>query len=191
MDRIASFASRVHIDLMDGIFTKNRSVDIGQIWLQEGLVNDVHLMFQQPEDVLDELLRLAPHLVVVHAESDCRIAAFAQRLHEADIQCGVALFPETAVEAIADSLLQIDHLLIFSGNLGHQGGSVANLELLQKVHQARAINPNLEIAWDGGVSTENISRLVAGGIDVVNVGGAIHHAPDAELAYNALAELLP
>lgn len=190
MERIAGFAVRIHIDLMDGIFTKNKSVALSQAWLQEGPINDIHIMYQHPESALAELVALKPHLVVVHAESSCDFAAFASSLHTAGIKCGIALFPETPVSSVADSLPIMDHLLIFSGNLGHQGGSVANLELLKKIGEAKAINPDLEIAWDGGAAEGNVVTLAQAGVDVINVGGAIHHTPDAAAAYKKLQQLI-
>lgn len=191
IERVQGFAKRIHIDLMDGVFTPNVSVALDQIWWPEDVVADVHLMFQKPESQLEALVALKPSLVIIHAESDCDIAEFALVLNEAGISCGVALFPETKPEVIANYSSEIQHVLIFSGNLGHQGGSTANLDLLKKVAQIKAINSELELAWDGGVNDSNVSELVNAGIEVINVGGFIHAAPHAGLAYEALSKLLP
>jgi pentose-5-phosphate-3-epimerase len=44
----------------------------------------------------------------------------------------------------------------------------------------------LEIGWDGGINDRNISQLVFGGVDVLNVGGYIQNANNPERAYNSL-----
>jgi ribulose-phosphate 3-epimerase len=175
---------------MDGVFTPNVSIAPEQMWWPEDIVADVHLMFQKPESQIDILRALKPSLVIVHAESDCNVVDFAKALNQVGIACGVALFPETSVDVIAPYASAIQHALIFSGNLGHQGGSVANLDLLKKVEELKVLNPELEIAWDGGVNDSNVAVLTQAGVDVVNAGGYIHTAHNAELAYNSLNDQL-
>lgn len=191
VERVQAFASRLHIDLMDGIFTPNKSVGVEQIWWPEGTIADIHLMFQNPEEQLETVTKLKPNSVIIHAESSIDIEEFVKELRQSGINCGVALFPETSVESLGDAIRHIDHLLIFSGNLGYQGGSFANLDLLEKVAQAKALNPALEIAWDGGINETNVRALAAAGVEVLNVGGYVQAAPDAGLAYKTLVELLP
>lgn len=188
---LESFAKRIHIDLMDGVFTPNKSIPVEAVWWPEGITADVHLMFQNPEDQLAQLIKLKPHLVTVHAESNVNIRRFAEALNKAGIECGLALFPETTVESVKEAIMHLQQLLIFSGNLGYQGGSFANLDLLEKVAKAKALNPELEIAWDGGIDETNTPALAAAGVEVLNVGGYIHTAPHAGLAYNTLTALLP
>ena len=183
IENVQDFAQRIHVDLMDGIFTKNKSLDISKVWLPEGLIVDFHVMYQNPESIIKDLIKLKPATVIVHAESDCNISEFAQQLHKNNIKCGVALFPETTVETTKQYLADVDQLLIFSGNLGHQGGSTADLKLLSKVEQAKNINPNLVLAWDGGVNQDNISLLAKGGIDIINAGGYIQLSTDPEKSY--------
>lgn len=188
MERVEAFSDHLHIDLMDGIFTKNQSVEIEKIWLDGTKINDLHLMFKNPEAKIDTLKVLAPRLVIVHAESDCDFSDFANKLHEIGILCGISVLSETTIESIAGDLEHVDHLLIFSGNLGYQGGSTADVELLEKIKQAKNINPSLEIAWDGGVNDENVKVIAKSGVDVINVGGYIHHSPNPEAAYTKLKD---
>jgi ribulose-phosphate 3-epimerase len=72
--------------------------------------------------------------------------------------------------------------LVFSGDLGHYGGT-ASLMQLEKVRLVKAINPNVEIGWDGGVSIDNAFTLTQGGVDVLNVGGALANADDPSSVY--------
>lgn len=190
MERVSGFASRIHIDLMDGVFAPSKSVGIEKVWLADGLINDIHVMYQKPEEIISELTTLKPHLVSVHAESDCNVEQFAKVLHASGIKCGLAVFPETTIKSVATVLPYVDQLLIFSGNLGYQGGSVAKLDLLEKIPQARAINAKLEFAWDGGVNHENVVELASKGVTVINAGGYIHHADNPELAFLKLTDLL-
>lgn len=191
MERIEPFAERIHIDLMDGTFAPSRSLPLEQVWWSDHLTADIHIMFQEPQKELDHLIQLRPHLVVMHPESGGDIATLAPQLQEYGIKAGAALLADTPVEDVAELLPLLDHLLIFSGNLGYQGGSTADLALLSKVEEVKRFNPKLEIGWDGGVNDANVAQLVAAGVQVVNVGGYIHSAPDVALAYRQLTALLP
>lgn len=191
IELLEGFAERIHIDLMDGVFAPSKSPNITDIWLPEGLVVDMHIMYRDPMRYIDEIIRLNPNLVVIPSECDSDIASFIERLHQVGIKVGLALLQKTEVSAIEAFLPELDHVLIFSGNLGYQGGSHVDLSLLQKVDQIKAINSVVEIGWDGGVNAENAASLLDGGIDVLNVGGFIHRAPDVGLAYRQLVGLLP
>ena len=41
----------------------------------------------------------------------------------------------------------------------------------------------LEYGWDGGANLENIDELLAGGIQVINVGSAIHKTEHPQSTY--------
>jgi ribulose-phosphate 3-epimerase len=183
------FTRRVHIDLTDGQFAPGRTISIDQVWWPGNVRVDLHVMYANPSPFLERLISLGPQLVIVHSEAGGEFQPFAEQLHHHGIEVGVALMPTTTVDAIAGALDYIDHVLIFSGNLGHYGGS-ANLNLLSKAGQLRRLKPQLEIGWDGGANENNIVALSNGGIDVINVGGAISQADDPHLAYVRLERIL-
>lgn len=190
MELLHGFAKHIHVDLMDGVFTPNKSVNITQTWLPEDITCDIHLMHQKPKESLEKLIDLRPRLVVVPAESDCNFEQFAKTLKQNNIQFGVALLAHTSVDSAREVVKHADHVLVFSGNLGYQGGSTADLKLLDKVAQIKAINPDVEIGWDGGVNDRNVKALADGGIDIINTGGFIHHSDDPEGRYHQLQELI-
>lgn len=186
MLRVAPFAHRVHVDLGDGDFTPNRLVPIDEVWWPGGMRADLHVMYRRPFDHADALIALGPQLIIVQAEADGDFRAFAEHVHRHGIEVGVALLQKTPAETILPALKQIDHVLIFSGNLGYQGGSLADLSLLDKIEVIKAAKPAVEIGWDGGVNDQNIAQLVVGGVEVVNVGGFIQKSSDAVAAYRQL-----
>lgn len=108
-----------------------------------------------------------------------------QQVKQYGIKVGVALLKPTVPSDIAMLLEAADHAMIFSGELGTYGGS-ASLMQLEKVRLIKAINAGLEIGWDGGGSVENAFSLAQGGVDVLNVGGAIQKAADPQAAYTAI-----
>ena len=125
----------------------------------------------------------------MHAEAEGNFVEFAEVLHGAGIMAGVALLPKTDVKTIIPALEHIDHVLIFSGSLGHFGGE-ADTSLLDKVEQLKKLKHSIEIGWDGGINDQNIKKLSDFGVDVLNVGGYIHHDKNAEQAYKILVAIL-
>lgn len=188
MERI-EFANRIQIDLMDGIFTPTKSPEIDDIWVFEDKKIDIHLMYKNPSDVLNQLIDLKPNLVIIHAESDVHIPTFAGALSSSGIKFGIALLKDTAPSEILDYIQYIDHALIFSGDLGKFGG-VMDPRLIRKATQLKQVKPEVEIGWDGGVNEKNVRELADGGIDVINVGGYIQNAENPSENYQILVNLL-
>lgn len=187
--RISPFSKRIQIDLMDGEFASPKSIDLDKVWLPHHVETDIHLMYQRPMEHLDRLIHLQPHMVIFHVEAMFHHMHMAALLHKEGIKAGLAILPETPIRNIEQILNSFDHLLIFSGHLGHFGGQ-ADLGLLHKVQEAKEHHPDLEIGWDGGINTDNIKKLAAGGIDVLNVGGAIQKSTNPQGSYELLAEAI-
>ena len=60
---------------------------------------------------------------------------------------------------VKDVISAVDHVLVFSGDLGHYGGK-ASLMQLEKVCLIRSIHPSVEVGWDGGATLENVFRQI-------------------------------
>jgi ribulose-phosphate 3-epimerase len=189
MEKLGTFAQRVHIDLMDGVFAPSTSPDVGQVWWPENVIADIHLMYQHPMEQLDALIKLKPSLVVIHAEAEVDHASFAGKLNEAGIRAGLAILSESAVKDYYDLLPGFDHALVFSGKLGFHGG-MADMRLLTKVSELREKYPHLEVAWDGGINPQNVRELAINGVQVLNVGGFIANAEDPQNAYQNILNTL-
>lgn len=187
MARIAPFVKRVHIDFSDGKFAPVKLINPIQAYWPEGVLADLHLMHINPQAHLETVISLKPNLVIVHAEAEGDLLGMIRQLRAVSIKTGLAILQKTEPAMASNLITDVDHVLIFSGDLGHFGGQ-ADLVLLKKVHQIQAINPSVEIGWDGGINTENIGQLAAGGIEVFNVGGAIQKADDPKQMYKTLSE---
>lgn len=189
MERVENLSNRIQVDLMDGEFAPTKTPDIDKIWFPEGVQVDLHLMYQHPADVLNDVLELNPSMLIVHKEAHVDFATLSGALRASGIKVGLAILPETPVSDCLDELEFVDHVLIFSGDLGHFGGT-ADLDLLKKVDQLKRYKPSLEIGWDGGVNAENAKQLAEGGVDVLNVGGFIQTSDNPKAAYEQLSNLL-
>lgn len=188
IERVQDFVKFLHIDFMDGQFVAKNSPSLEQAWWPEGTRADLHLMYQHPLDSINTLVRLRPHLVIVHAEAEGNFIEFARTLHKNRIKAGVALLPDTSVSAIASAIADIDYVLIFAGHLGYFGGQ-ADLRQLDKVKQLKNLDSSIEIGWDGGVDNLNAKQIISAGVDVLNVGGFVQKSTDPRAAYAKIVNI--
>lgn len=183
--RLEPFATRVHIDISDGEFAPTFTVGVNQLYWPTNWEVDLHAMVARPSEYLPALLALNPRTIIFHAEVAEDLTPTLEQLKAAGVKAGVALLRPTVPKLFAPYIELADHVMVFSGDLGHHGGK-ASLMQLEKVRLIRSIHPSVEVGWDGGASVENVFSLAQGGIDVVNAGGAICEANDANAAYDAL-----
>jgi len=187
IERLQPFATRVHIDISDGEFAPSFLVGANELYWPPNWQVDVHAMVVRPSEHLARLFQLKPSLIIIHAECSENLAATLQVIKEAGIRAGLALLRSTVPSVVADAIKVADHVMIFSGDLGKQGGK-ASMVQVEKVRLIKAINPEVEIGWDGGANIENVFTLVRNGISVINVGGEIANAEDPKAMYVQLSQ---
>lgn len=185
VERIHTFAQRVHIDICDGEFAPTFTIGAAQAWWPESWTVDIHAMVARPSDHLETLISLKPSTIIFHAEASEDIVPVLTHVKKFGIKAGVALLKPTVPATVAKAIETADHVMIFSGELGKYGGT-ASLMQLEKVRLIRAIRQDIEIGWDGGVTIENAYSLAQGGIDVLNVGGTLAQAEDPAATYQTL-----
>jgi len=190
MELIDGYSEGVHVDFSDGIFSPSVLLPIDQAWRIDSLVTHAHIMYQNPLEVLDDIIDFQADLVILHIESD-NLKQCLHTLGENGTRSGIALLPESTLADVQDLEIDglFDHILVFGGHLGSQGGT-ADLEQLEKVSRLKEAYPDAEIAWDGGVSEANAAQIAKAGVDVLNVGGHLKNASDPEKAYANLVSLV-
>lgn len=185
IERLYPFAKRVHIDISDGVFAPTFLVKPDKIWWPQEWEVDIHAMVAEPSKYVDSLIELHPATVIFHAEAEEDILPSIQKLKVAGIRAGVALLKPTVPSTVDSYIRAVDHVLIFSGDLGYHGGK-ADLMQLEKVRLIHAMRDDLEIGWDGGAGLDNVFSLTQGGVGVINVGGAINKADNPADVYDKL-----
>lgn len=185
IERIAPFSKRAHIDLADGEFTQSITVGVDQLWWPEDWTVDIHAMVARPFEYVDHLIKLAPNMIIFHVEAVSDLSQVMMQIKQAGIKAGIALQRPTVPSTVEPAIREADHVMIFSGTLGHYGG-IASLMQLEKIRLIKKINPEVEIGWDGGVNVDNAYTLTQGGVDVLNVGGAIARSDDPASVYAKL-----
>jgi ribulose-phosphate 3-epimerase len=185
IDRVKPFARRLHIDVGDGVFTGVKTPGLTQVYDIDGVPFDLHLMMNHPEGQIENICALQPHLVITHFEAPFDHEAFFKELSSLDIRVGLAVNVETTIEQVKDLLPLVSHLVVFTGELGHNGGEF-RADCLEKIGQARRLYPELEIAVDGGINQTTARLAIEAGANLLDVGSFIHDSPDPEIAYIAI-----
>lgn len=186
-EKIFPFAKRVHIDTSDGIFTPTFLTSPDRLWWPPEWIVDVHAMVEKPSIHVQTLVSMKPNLIIFHAEVEEDLLPIIQYVKQNEVRVGIALQRPTVPSSVAKLIEAVDHVMIFSGELGRYGGKASMIQL-HKINLIRAINQSVEIGWDGGVNLDNAFSLSKSGVDVLNVGGAIASATDSADAYAKLVE---
>jgi ribulose-phosphate 3-epimerase len=179
------FARRIHVDISDGEFAPTFLLSADQMRFPSEIEVDIHAMVARPSEYVDQLIALRPHTIIFHVEVTEDLVPTIQKIKQAGIRAGVALLKRTVPKTRAEAIELAEHALVFSGELGKYGG-VADMMQLEKVRLIRMIHPTIEVGWDGGASPENAFSLNQGGVDVINVGGALSKAADPKSVYDQM-----
>ncbi len=189
---IASFSNYAHIDLAeDGFHGSTNLISPEDIYLEPVLTSSVHIMFEDPLPVVEQLIKLSepPKVIILQVESNQdKLLESINLIHDSPVLLGLAVLQSTDPKDYSSLISMADQVLIFSGNLGQHGG-VAYLSLTSKVRDLKKIKPKVEIAWDGGINRNNIEELSKAGVDIFYVGGAIHNAENPAHELRLLQEL--
>lgn len=185
--RYLELTKRAHIDICDGEFTPTPTLGAAQVWWPDVWQADIHAMVARPSEHLETLISLSPNMIIFHVEVEENITSVLKHVKKFGIKGGVALKKKTVPAEVAEAIREADHVMIFSGDLGHYGGT-ASLMQLEKIRLIHAIKPGVEIGWDGGVSVDNALTLAQGGVEVLNVGGALANAEDPKVIFDKLVD---
>lgn len=187
IERAQGLSNRVHVDITDGDFTDGQTINLSQVYVKEGIGLDLHLMIVNIENHLETALSLKPRLIIIHAESKGSLVEVLSEIKSMGVEAGVAILPDTKVESLKELIGIADHVLIFTGKLGYNGGEFQEDQLI-KVAQVREINPYVEISVDGGVNSSNAKQIKDAGIDILYAGGSIQKAENPKEAFELLSK---
>jgi ribulose-phosphate 3-epimerase len=187
-----------HFDVGDGHFVP--PITTGPIVLQSiaplvhraGGVLDCHLMVQSPERHLAQFREAGADSVTVHFEACPDIPAVVALAREQDLQVGLALNPETAVEPAAAAAIEgdVDLVLCMSVHPGYSGQEFIP-ESVERVRLLRELLPeSVFVQVDGGVSHDNIRELYEAGAALFVAATAIFGREDLPRAYRRLVAAL-
>jgi len=188
-------ADIIHIDVMDGHFVPN--ITIGPLVVQAARAEttrelDVHLMISDADRYVDSFARAGADWITVHVEACTHLHRTISRIKELGKKAGVVLNPATSLSTIDYILEDVDVVMLMSVNPGFGGQSFIP-STLGKIWQLRqridAMELNVGIEVDGGISVETISDVAEAGANIFVAGSAVYGSDDYEETITQLKTL--
>ncbi|MBR6396931.1 MAG: ribulose-phosphate 3-epimerase [Lachnospiraceae bacterium] len=188
-------ADYLHIDVMDGMFVPSISFGfpvIRSLRPVSDAVFDVHLMIEEPDRYLKEFKDAGADIITVHAESCKHLERTISHIHELGAKAGVALNPATPLSVLDYVLPEVDMVLIMSVNPGFGGQKFIDFsfdkirELRKKINE---LGLDTDIEVDGGISLDNVSKVLEAGANVIVAGTAVFGG-DISVNTSAFTEVL-
>jgi ribulose-phosphate 3-epimerase len=165
-------AEYLHLDVMDGNFVPNISFGapvISSIRKHSNLVFDVHLMVENPDRFIKDMVDAGADVITIHAEATKHLNRTIQLIKSYGKKVGVALNPSTPFDVIKYDLKDIDMVLIMTVNPGF-GGQAFIEGMLQKIRDLRSIDPNIDIQVDGGINNKTSKLVKEAGANILVAG---------------------
>lgn len=183
-------ADLYHLDVMDGLFVKNQTVDytyLEQLKMSSVLLFDVHLMVQYPTKVINKYAKAGANILTIHYEAFANDKLFVKtlkKIKKLGMMAGIAIDLDTKVETIEPFLKYCNLVLVMTVKAG-KGGQEFNEDALKKIKKIRKLYPNMLIEVDGGITAENGAKCVKAGADILVSGSYIYNND----AYEAIQSL--
>ncbi len=180
-------ADYLHLDIMDGSFTNNKTFSIVESNIISKLINkklDVHIMSTNLDKIIDEYLSLNPDIITFHIEND-NIDKYICKIKEKNTKVGLAINPDTNINIIDKYLDKVDLILIMSVMPGLGGQSFIDVTDKVKYLKQSQNKYNYLIEIDGGINSDTIN-IVRDYVDIVVSGSYITSKDDYQSAIDSL-----
>ena len=172
-----SGADMLHIDVMDAHFVPNLTFGPDFIKAMQAVTTmpvDVHLMVDDPELIMSKFPVRKGDIVSPHIEVKKDYRALAAKVHKAGGLFGLAVNPETDVEAIKEYLDVLDTVTLMLVHPGAAGAKMVDGIMDKVAGMRRFLDTNgredILISVDGSVSNERANLMAGMGADIF-VGG--------------------
>lgn len=161
----------IHIDVMDNTFTNNVAYSIEEINEINKISNkklDIHLMVNDPIKYINSFNNMNIEYIIFHVEIDKDINNLINTVHGMGYKCGLAINPNTNIDALEQYINNIDLILVMSVMPGY-GGQLFINSIYNKLESLRNKYKNITISVDGGINQDNIYKL-SSVVDMVVIG---------------------
>lgn len=178
-----------HIDAMDGKFVKNNNLrKMKDYALKLHTITmtplDVHLMVENPKEIIDEFLDQEPDRITFHYEA-CKdsneIINIIKYLIENGTKVGIAVSPDTEIEKIYEFLPYIHMVLVMTVVPGVGGQSlipstIDKIKTLRKYCDENDLDIDIEV--DGGINDVTAKDVIDAGANILVVGSYVWNSED-------------
>lgn len=182
-------ADYIHFDIEDGSFVPMMTLGtkmISDLRRVTRLPFDVHLMMVSPEWILPEIIHLGANRVSVHSEACPYPRRVLRQITSLGAQAGIAFNPATPIPDLSYLLPYLSFIVILTTEPEIPDCPFLP-EVLDKIQEGKQAKGLERIEWvvDGGLNLENLSQVVAAGVDTVVIGRAVFQ--DGKILENMVA----
>lgn len=181
LQRVSTYgADMYHLDVMDGVFTKYKSIDykyLEQLREKSSLLFDVHLMIANPQKEICKYIKYGADIITVHYESfedKEELVKVLKKIKSHKKMAGICIDLDTKIDEVENYLKYVDVVLIMAVKAG-KGGQSFDKSALKKIKYIRSINPEILIEVDGGINDETGLQCVKAGADILVSGSFIYN----------------
>ncbi len=183
-------ADMIHMDIMDGHYVPNLTFGpavVKQLRPYSSLPFDVHLMVENPDEMIPWFAEAGANIITVHAEVCPHLDRTLSSIRSLGIKAGVSLNPATPESVLSYVLDKIDLVLVMSVNPGFGGQSFieSQLEKIANIKEMRG-GRNIAIEVDGGINPLTSSECIAAGADILVAGTSVFAGGDYKKNIEAL-----
>ena len=174
--KISNHASLIQLDVMDGKFVPNRSLDFDFRVPEKNYQLEAHLMIENPMQWVEKNVEKVD-TIIAHYEAVNDPKAIIASIKNKGRKAAFALNPETEIGQIEDYLFAIDQVLVMTVHPGFYGSKFLP-EMLDKVRKLRDLRPDLNIEVDGGIKPETIGMVDEAGANMFVSGSYLVRSDD-------------
>ena len=177
-------ADMIHIDVMDGHFVPNLTLGapiVKALRTVTKLPFDVHLMINNPENLIDDFIAAGADIITIHIEAANHLHRLVQKVKSSGVKVAVSLNPATPLNTLEEILPELDMVLLMSVNPGFGGQSFIPATLnkiarLKEMIDAKKLKIDIQV--DGGINLETAPKVIKHGANILVAGSAVYGSKD-------------
>jgi ribulose-phosphate 3-epimerase len=175
LTRLEGVVDRVQIDVIDGKFADNKTVDLATFdTVETSLHLDFHLMVDDPISWVERSIRAGADRIIGQVEKMSDPLEFLAKCQSVGVGAGIAFDLDTPLGVVEAELIQnFDVVLLMAVPAGF-GGQQFDERVLPKILDCAALkdkdNSPFRICVDGGETLETIDDTAYAGADEVAIG---------------------
>ncbi|MFH1771937.1 MAG: ribulose-phosphate 3-epimerase [Candidatus Omnitrophota bacterium] len=173
VDKCASFADFIQIDIMDGEFVPSKSVGKEAIKnIKFPVPSEAHLMVKDPLGWVDLFKSAGSRRIIFHFEIGGGLLPVIEGIKQKGLEVGIAINPPTDISEFEYLTDKVDVFLFLSVNPGFYGSAFIP-GVLDKIRDFKKRYPKKIVGIDGGVKLDNLKSIAQTCVDYICVGSAI------------------